>query len=126
MIINMDRRRNEVLMLASLIFMIGLFLYSISTNYFFGNYLIYNILCIGFWLLMYSSEDKFVATTARGKNKVRFLAVLTILFLSFFKMWVNVPLLIFGILFTLFFILRGFNILKFRRFNMETQEYEDR
>jgi TRAP-type C4-dicarboxylate transport system permease small subunit len=120
MIIDLDNRKNEILIFILFASMIGLFIFSTANN-FLGNFLIYNTISILFWFFLYFSED--VTYSRKKRNIFRILAILGIIFLAFFKMWINVPLIIFGIVALLYFMLRGFDILKFRRTNMETGEY---
>jgi TRAP-type C4-dicarboxylate transport system permease small subunit len=120
MIIDLDNRKNEILIFILFASMIGLFIFSTANN-FLGNFLIYNAISILFWFFLYFSEDE--TYSQKKRNIFRILAILGITYLSFFKMWVNVPLIVFCIVALLYFMLRGFDILKFRRTNMETGEY---
>lgn len=120
MIIDLDNRKNEILIFILFASMIGLFIFSTANN-FLGNFLIYNAISILFWFFLYFSEDE--TYSQKKRNIFRILAILGITYLSFFKMWVNVPLIVFGIVAFLYFMLRGFDILKFRRTNVETGEY---
>ncbi len=120
MIIDLDNRKNEILIFILFASMIGLFIFSTANN-FLGNFLIYNAISILFSFFLYFSEDE--TYSQKKRNIFRILAILGITYLSFFKMWVNVPLIVFGIVAFLYFMLRGFDILKFRRTNVETGEY---
>jgi xanthine/uracil permease len=120
MIIDLDDKKNEIIVLAIFILMLILFIYSTANNFLY-NFNIYRILCLSFIIFFYMGEKR--DTNNKNKKIFKILAICSLLILSFFKFWINTPLLIFTIITSMYLILRHLNIIKFRRTDYETEDY---
>lgn len=119
--INLDDKKNDILFTSFIVCMIGLFIFSFI-NKFTDNFLIYNVIAFITVFLVFSSESK--TTSYKTKHKYRLVSIIGLIILVFFKGWVNIPMLIFTIVLAIYFILRSFTILEFKRTNPDTGEYE--
>lgn len=121
MIIDLDNKKNAMIFASFFICMICLFIYSLINN-FIDNNIIYSFLVLVSIILIFFSERK--DENSYTKNKYRIVSFICLAVLTFFKGWINIPMLVFSIILGCYFVLRGFNILKFIKTNIDSGEYE--